>query len=82
MKKNKYVRLDSDDYVYMVRFEDYLLEKSISPLEMQYANIRSVILTHRKKALLDRMREAVYEKAKKDHAFEKYMGTPVIESNN
>lgn len=82
LKKNKYVRLDSDDYVYMVRFEDYLLEKSISPLEMQYANIRSVILTHRKKALLDRMREAVYEKAKKDHAFEKYVGTPVIESNN
>ena len=82
LKKNKYVRLDSDDYVYMVRFEDYLLEKSISPLEMQYANIRSVILTHRKKALLDRMRDAVYEKAKKDHAFEKYVGTPVIESNN
>lgn len=82
LKKNKFVRLDSDDYVYLVRFEEYLLEESISPLEMQYDNIRSVILTHRKKALLDRMRAAVYEKAKKEHAFEKYVGTPVIDSNN
>lgn len=82
LKKNKFVRLESDDYVYMVRFEEYLLEESISPLEMQYENIRNVILTHRKKALLDRMRAAVYEKAKKEHAFEKYVGTPVIDSNN
>lgn len=82
LKKNRFVRLDTDDYVYMVRFEDYLLEESISPLEMQYGNIKSVILTQRKKALLDRMREAVYEKAKKQRAFEKYVGTPVIDSNN
>lgn len=82
LKKNKFVRLDSDDYIYMVRFEEYLLEESISPLEMQYDNIRNVILTHRKKALLDRMRTAVYEKAKREHAFEKYVGTPVIDSNN
>lgn len=82
LKKNKFVRLDSDDYVYMVRFEEYLLEESISPLEMQYNNIKNVILTHRKKALLDRMRTAVYEKAKKERAFEKYVGTPVIDSKN
>lgn len=80
LKKNKFVSVNSDDYTYMVRFEDYLLEKSISPLEMQYDNIKSVILTHRKKALIDRMKAAVYEKAKREHAFEKYMGTPVIDT--
>lgn len=82
LKKNKYVHFDSDDYTYMVRFEDYLLEESISPLEMQYDNIKNVILTHRKQALLERMRKAVYEKAVKEHAFAKYVGTPTIDNKD
>lgn len=82
LKKNKYVHFDSDDYTYLVRFEDYLLEESISPLEMQYDNIKTVILTHRKQALLERMRKAVYEKAVKERAFAKYVGTPTIDNKD
>ena len=80
LKRNRFVSLDSDDLTYMVRFEEYLLEESISPLAMQRDNIRSIILTQRKKQLVDRMKTAVYENAKREHAFTKYVGTPKIEN--
>ena len=78
LKKNKYVSFDMNDYTYIVRFVDYLLEESTSPLEIEHDNIKSVILAHRKQALIEKMRTSVYEKAKKEHAFEVYVGSPVL----
>ena len=78
LKRNRFVSLDSDDFTYMVRFEEYLLEESISPLAMQHDNIRSIILTQRKQRLIERMKTAPLEKAKKEHAYTKYVGTPII----
>ena len=82
LKKNRFVTFDADDFTYMVRFEDYLLEESISPLAMERDHIRSIILTHRKKELIERMKEATYKTAQKEHAFTKYVGPPVLESDN
>ena len=76
LKKNKFVCFDMNEYTYMVRFVDYLLEESTSPIEMVRDNIKSVILAQRKQALIEQMRTAVYEKAKKEHAFEVYVGSP------
>ena len=47
LKKNKFVCFEANDYTYMVRFVDYLLEESTSPLEMVRDNIKSVILAQR-----------------------------------
>ena len=78
LKKNKFVCFDMNEYTYMVRFVDYQLEESISPLDMVSDNIKSVILAQRKKALIDRMQAALYEKAKRDRAFEVYVGSPTL----
>ena len=78
LKKNKFVCFDMNEYTYMVRFVDYLLEESTSPLEMEHDNIKSIILAHRKTALIDEMRTALYEKAKRDGTFEIYVGSPSI----
>ena len=78
LKKNKFVCFDMNEYTYMVRFVEYLLEESISPLDMVRTNIKSVILAQRKKALLDKMQASVYEKAKRDRAFEVYVGSPTL----
>ena len=59
LKKNQFVCFDMNDYTYMVRFVDYLLEESTSPLEMERDNIKSVILAQRKQALIERMRNSV-----------------------
>ena len=78
LKKNKFVCFDMNEYTYMVRFVEYLLEESASPMEMVRDNIKSVILAQRKLALLERMRTSLYEKAKRDRAFEVYVGSPTL----
>ena len=78
LKKNKFVRFDMNEYTYMVRFVDYLLEESTSPLEMVSDNIKSVILAQRKQALIEKMKTSLYEKAKRDRAFEVYVGSPTL----
>ncbi len=78
LKKNKFVSFDMNDYTYMVRFVDYLLEESTSPLDLERDNIKSVILAHRKQAMLEKMRNDLYEKAKKERAFEVYVGSPTL----
>ena len=77
LKKNRFVMFDKDDFTYIVRFEDYLMEEEISPLDMERENIRSMILMKRKKDLLDALKSRLYEKAARDHAFEVYTGSSV-----
>ncbi|MCR5660454.1 MAG: peptidyl-prolyl cis-trans isomerase [Bacteroidales bacterium] len=78
LKKNKFVDFDANNYSYLVRFVDYLLEESTSPLEMVHDNIKSVILAQRKQALIEKMKTSLYEKARRDHAFEVYVGSPAL----
>ena len=78
LKKNKFVCFDMNEYTYMVRFVEYLLEESTSPLELVRDNIKSVILAQRKQALIDKMHTSLYEKAKRDRAFEVYVGSPTL----
>ena len=82
LKKKQFVCFDMNEYTYMVRFVEYLLEESTSPLEMVHDNIKSVILAQRKQALIERMRAAIYEKAKRDRAFEVYVGSPTLYNND
>ena len=78
LKKNKFVCFDMNEHIYMVRFVDYLLEESTSPLEMVRDNIKSVILAQRNQALIEKMHTSLYEKAKRDRAFEVYVGSPTL----
>ena len=78
LKKNKFVCFDMNEYTYMVRFVDYLLEESTSPLEMVRDNIKSVILAQPTQTMLEKMRTALYNKAKRDRAFEVYVGSPTL----
>lgn len=72
LKKNRFVSFGKDKYLYMVRFEDHLLEESLSPLELESDNIRNIILLKRKKELLSQLNVDLYEKAVKEKVFEIY----------
>lgn len=72
LKRNRFVSFEKDGYVYMLRFEDYLLAESVSPIEIEKDNIKKVILMKRQKELLAKMTEDLYEKALKDKVFEIY----------
>lgn len=72
LRRNRFVSFEEDDLTYMVRFEDYLLEKSVSPLEIEREGIKDILLLKRKKELLSQMSGDLYEKAKKEKMFEIY----------
>lgn len=72
LKKNQFVSFEKDNLLYMVRFVDYLMEESMSPLELERDNIENIILLKRKKDLLSRMNESLFEKAEQEQAFEIY----------
>lgn len=80
LKRNKFVSFDKDGNLYMARFEDYLLEESTSPLEMEYDNIKTLILMRRKIDLIDRLTVTLYENALKNHDFEVYVGANTMDS--
>ena len=80
LKKNKFVCFDMNEYTYMVRFVDYLLEESTSPIDMVRDNIKSIILNQRRLALIEKMKTDLYQKAQKEHAFEVYVGSSTIEN--
>lgn len=72
LRRNRFVSFEKDNLVYLVRFEDYLMEKSVSPLEIECDNIKNVILLKRKKELLQQMNAELYDRAKKEKVFEIY----------
>jgi hypothetical protein len=72
LKKNRFVSFEKDNFVYLVRFEDHLMEESVSPLEIERENIKNIILLKRKKDLLSQMNVNIYEKAVKEKVFEIY----------
>lgn len=72
LKRNRFVSFEKDNLLYLVRFEDYLLEKSESPLEIESDHIKSIILLKRQKELLQRMNVELYERAEKEKVFAIY----------
>lgn len=72
LRKNRFVSFEKDNFLYMVRFEDYLLEKSVSPIEIEETGIRNIILLKRQKDLIEHMHSDLYEQAKKERVFEIY----------
>lgn len=71
-RRNKFVTFEKDNLVYMLRFEDYLLEQSVSPLELEADGIRNIILLKRQKELLARMHSDLYDQARREKVFEIY----------
>ena len=72
LKKNRFVAFEKDNLLYMVRFEDYLLEESVTPLELESDNIKNIILLKRNKDLLSKMNEDLFGKAQTEQVFEIY----------
>jgi hypothetical protein len=72
LRRNQFVSFEKDNLLYLVRFEDYLMEKNVSPIEIVGGKIKSIILLQREKELIQRMNAELYERAKKENVFEIY----------
>jgi hypothetical protein len=67
---NTYVEFNRDSTWYYAHILDYGLRDEISPLSVEEKNIRSIILNKRKKQLISRMHQEMYNLAMTGHDFE------------
>lgn len=59
-------------FIYLVRFKDFKIKESVSPLSYEKPRIRDVILNKRKIELISHMQEDIYQQALKKNNFEIY----------
>jgi len=70
LAQNKTIDYFENPDWYFLQILNYGLIDSISPLSLEQENIRSVILNKRKKLLIKKMQDEVYEQAQKENNFE------------
>jgi len=72
LTKNSFVQHYEKPDWYYLHILNYNLSDSISPLSIEEKKIRSIILNKRKKQLIKKMQQEIYEKALKENKFEFY----------
>ncbi|MGB0391068.1 MAG: hypothetical protein ACPGVC_03945 [Salibacteraceae bacterium] len=70
LKNKKLIELYDNGMYYLVRIVDYKLKDSVSPLSMEYNNIKRIILNNRKLELLEKLSSDIYQDAKKENQIE------------
>lgn len=72
LTKNTFVEHYENPEWYFLHILNYGLSDSNSPLDLQRENIKSIILNKRKKLLIKKMQDEIYEQAMKENNFEFY----------
>ena len=70
LKKNQLVEVSDNTFTYLIRFKDYKLRDSNSPLEMETQKIHNIILNKRKMELLGKMHDYIFQNAQKQNDFD------------
>jgi len=70
LKNHKYVEYQDSLFLYLIRFKDFKIKESVSPLGFERKRIIDIILNKRKMELLNRMEEDIYQSALKNKSFE------------
>ena len=70
LKNHRDLEYQDSMYLYLVRFKDFKIKESISPLSFEKQRIRDIILNKRKIELINRMQEDIYVNARKKNVFE------------
>jgi hypothetical protein len=70
LKNHRDLEYQDSLYTYLVRFRDFKIKESISPLSFEKERIKNIILNKRKIDLIQKMHNDIYEKALKNVDFE------------
>lgn len=70
LSNNSYFEITNKPFLYLVRIFEYKIKESISPLNLEYNNVRDIIVKKRKLELLDKLQNDVFQKALRDKKFE------------
>jgi len=66
------VTFQEGDFVYFLNIRDYRLKDAVSPLSLEKEKIKSIILNIRANRLKKKIREELYNDAKKNQEIETY----------
>ena len=72
LKNHRELEYQDSAFIYLVRFKDFKIKESVSPLSFEKEHIRNIILNKRKIDLTKKMREDLFERAQKKNDFEIY----------
>ena len=72
LKNHRELEYQDSAFIYLVRFRDFKIKESVSPLSFEKEHIRNIILNKRKIDLTRKMREDIFEHAQKKNDFEIY----------
>jgi len=72
LRGNREVKLEDDDYIYLLTFVDFRIKDDTSPLDFERDNIQKIIIQKRKMKLIKQLRKDIYEKALQNNEFEIY----------
>jgi hypothetical protein len=63
LQNNRYVEVSDTTHLYFVDIRGFMIRDSKSPITFEKENIRSIIINQRKRDLIDRMRNDIYNDA-------------------
>jgi hypothetical protein len=72
LKNHRDLEYQDSMYIYLVKFRDFKIKESVSPLDFEKQRIRDIILNKRKIDLIGRMQEDLFAGAQKKNVFEIY----------
>jgi hypothetical protein len=64
LQNNRYIEFSDEQFIYLVNIIDFKIKDSLSPLAFEINNIRNIILSKRKLALIENMKRDVLIEAK------------------
>jgi hypothetical protein len=70
LKNHRELEYQDSLYIYLVRFRDFKIKESVSPLSFEKERVKNIILNKRKIDLIEKMHSDIYEKAMKSNDFE------------
>lgn len=72
LENNRYIELQDTVFRYFVKFYDFKIKESLSPLSFEKENIRNIIINKRKLQLIEKMRRKIFDDGMKNDDFEIY----------
>lgn len=72
LKNRRDLEYQDSSFIYLVRFKDFKIKESVSPLSFEKQRIRDIILNKRKIELIARMQDDIFAAAQKKNVFEIY----------
>lgn len=72
MQQNNFISLSDDRYLYLLKVRDYMYKEDYSPFEFERENIKNIIINKRKVALVNKMENDIFQKARGNNDVELY----------